>query len=154
MDLEQIKREVLGRETKRLLDVALPTIECLARQSRDQIETHVRKIRIAQISKSSQRIRGVMRAAEFREFGVIECLRAETGPVNSETPKCAQFVRGRTSRIDLERDLSLSRDLKLVVQNSENALELRRGKQRRRAASKINRVNSPPNILPRPDLAD
>src|SRR5690348_10310638 len=114
MNFEQIKRKVLGRESKRLLDVSLPTLECLTRQSSDQIETHVYETRVAQVSESSQRIRGVMRAAEFCELSVVERLRAETGPVNSQTSKRTQLLRCRTSRIDLERDLRLSGNLKLV----------------------------------------
>ena len=35
MDFEQIKGKMLGRELERLLDVSLPAVECLTRQSRN-----------------------------------------------------------------------------------------------------------------------
>src|SRR5215204_1218260 len=129
MDLEQIKREMLRCEIKRLFDISLPAGECLTRQPRDQIETYICKTRVSQISKSSQRISGVMRSAELRELGVIESLCAKAGAINSETAKRTQLLRRRTSRINLQRNLRFSSDLKLVKQAREDALQLCRRQQ-------------------------
>src|SRR6185369_5474384 len=105
MDLEQIEREVFGSELERLFDVSLPAFKCLTGQSCDQIKTYIRETRVAQMSESSQCISGIVRAAQFCELSIIESLRAEAGPVNSQTPKRAQFLWCSASRIYLDSDL-------------------------------------------------
>src|ERR1044072_7667675 len=142
MDLEQIEREMLGSELERLFDISLPACKGLTGQSCDQIKTHIRKTRLAQSSKSSQCIRGIVRAAQFCELSVVESLRAEARPVNSQTPKCPQLLGRRASRIYLNGDLWPIRDLKTFMQTRKDALELCRREQRRRAATKINCVNN------------
>src|ERR1044072_4741883 len=102
MDFEQVEREMLGSEIERLFDVSLTAFKCLTRQSRDQIKTHIRKTRVAQSSKRFQRIGGTVRAAQFCELSIVECLRAEAGPVNSQISKCAQLLGCRTARIYLD----------------------------------------------------
>src|SRR5215216_951847 len=81
-----------------------------------------------------------MRSAQFSEFCVIECLRAEAGPINSQTPKGTKLLMVHTSRIYFERDLRRRSDREMVVQARENAVQLRRCQQRRRAAAKVNRI--------------
>src|SRR5215217_4257815 len=105
MDLEQIEREMFGSEFERLFDISLPALKCLTGQSCDQIETYIREPRVAQMSESSQCIGGIVRSAQFCELGVVESLRAEAGPVNSQTPKCAQLLRRSASRIYLDSNL-------------------------------------------------
>src|SRR6185369_10433418 len=103
---------------------------------------HIRKTSLTQISESSQCIGGFVRAAQFSELSIVKCLRAETGPVNSQTPKRAQFLGRCTSRIYLKGDLWPSYDLEPFIQNREDTFELCRRKQRRRATAKINCVNN------------
>src|SRR5678815_3708137 len=119
MDLEQIEREMLGSEIERVFDVSLPACKGLTRQSCDQIKTHIRKTRVAQISESSQCIGGIVRSTQFCELSVVESLRAKTGPVNSQTPKGAQLLGRSASRIYLQSDLWPSRDLKPLIQTRE-----------------------------------
>src|SRR6185369_2436360 len=105
MDLEQIEREMFGSETERLPDVSLPAFKCLTGQSCDQIKTYIRKTSLAQMSESSQCIRGIVRSAQFCKLRIVESLRAETGPVNSQTPKRPQLLGRSASRIYLQSDL-------------------------------------------------
>src|SRR5215213_1070370 len=115
MDLEQIERKMFGSKIQCLFDISLPAFKSLTGQSCDQVKTYIRKIRIAQISKSSQRVCCVVRSAQLCEFRVVESLCAKAGPVNSETPKRVQLLRSRTSRIYLEGDFCSRGDLKLVI---------------------------------------
>src|SRR5690242_10795228 len=105
MHLQQIERQMFGTQSEKLLDIPLPACERLAGQACDQIEADVVEAGLAQIRKSLERIGAVMRAAEFRELGVVKRLRSEAGAINSETTKRGELLARDAAGIYFECDL-------------------------------------------------
>src|ERR1051325_7256242 len=104
MDLEQIERKMFGTKLECLLDVSLPAVERLARQTSDQIEAYILETNATKIGEGFQRIRSRMRAAEFCELSVVESLRTEARAIDPQITKGAQFLFVYTARIYLQRN--------------------------------------------------
>src|SRR6185503_5590134 len=140
MHFEQVKRKMFGLQRQRLFDVSLPAFECLAWQSRNQVEADVCKSGVTQIGKRSQCVCCAVGSSQLRQLCVVKSLRAETGPIDAQSAEVAKLFGRRAAGINFECDLRCLVDLETIKQGRQNLVELRWRKQRRRAATKIDRV--------------
>src|SRR6185295_16656970 len=82
-----------------------------------------------------------MRSAEFGEFAIVKRLCAEAGAVDSKAAKRFEFLARHAAGIYFECDFRSLIDLELFGQCRENAIQLCRRKQRRRAPTEIDRID-------------
>src|ERR1044072_1043766 len=90
-----------------------------------------------------------MRAAEKFQLAVVECLRAEAGPIYSQGTEIAKFLRGQLcgvrcrdrSGINLERQFCAGHDFKASIKAPQDAIDLPGREQGWRAAAKINCID-------------
>src|SRR6266567_8147555 len=102
-----------------------------------------------------------MRTAELFQIAVVECLRTKTGSIDPATTKLwklSPFRRGTyaaISRIQLDCHFRAIKHLEAIADRFQNLFDLRRRKQRRSSATKIDRIDIARrlNFAPSGDLA-
>ena len=110
---------MLGSQRERFAQVALPILECLAGQARDQIEVDIFKSCFAQVLKSLANIIRSVGAAKLAQLSIIKCLRAKTRAVDAQMVKSLKPARIQLAWVDLDRCLGPGCELKMRVDSFE-----------------------------------
>src|SRR6266568_6765352 len=88
-----------------------------------------------------------MRTAELFQIAVVKCLRPKTGSIDPATTKLWKLsafrhgIYAAISRIQLDCHFRAIEHLEAIADRFQNLFDLRRRKQRRSAATKIDRID-------------
>src|SRR5882762_10224525 len=82
-----------------------------------------------------------MGATQASEFVIVKSLNAKAGAVEAETTKSLERLRSYASRINLDRHFRVGRNREALVHGVEQRFQLAWRKQRRSAATKIDRID-------------
>ncbi len=140
VELEQVQRQMVGRERDRLVHGPQPGRERLARQPEHQVEAEIRKPGGPRLADRRARARGIVHPAKTPQFVVVERLHAEADAIHAGGEKALEARRRRRLRIGLERDFGVGRQRERLAAGADEARDFFRFEQRRRAAAEEDRV--------------
>ncbi len=143
VDLEQVERQMVGSDVNRAVDRFEPVIDALPRQPHHQIKADVVEPGGACFGEGHASPVGSVKTGQASQLGLAKRLDTETETVHAGRAKGRQLRIVDAFRISFQRDLGVRRDVERVAAQGDDAGDVGRIKQRRRAAAEVDRVGRP-----------
>jgi hypothetical protein len=139
VQLEVVRRNVLGLERDGACQRATPGVQRLAREPADEVDRDVVKACAAQERHCIVYVRAPMCATTRRQQVVVEALGADAGAVDASTAERGRFCRVKRGWVHLTRYLRIGVDAKRVVNAREQPVQVYGRDQARRPAAQVHR---------------
>ena len=131
---------MLGREADDRRQAAPPVGQCFARRAKDDIQVEVIEAGPARCRDRIRHGLQVMLPVKEAQDSRVGGLHADAQPVAAQGAQLAQIAAAQIIGIGFQRYLDIGAQRKAVVDDLQDALELRRAQQGWRAAAKIDRA--------------
>ena len=135
--------EMLGAQIEGALDVSRRRLDCLVRNPEHEVERDVGEARRARGAEGALGVAARVHPVELLQRRIVEGLDADADAVHARFSQRAEALGLRSTRVRLERDLAIRRQVERRGDEVQNAPRLFRREQRGRAAAEEYRGDLP-----------